>query len=99
MFGPASREHVEIAFGKALGGLLVDGVKRVHQAIAERVGVDVKWRVDEVGNVGPHGLIAWPELDGGPEAFPLHLEPDLADPLGGELAIAPLEVNLALERI
>ena len=35
----------------------------------------------------------------GPEALALHAEPDFADPLGGQFAVAPLGMNRALERI
>ena len=48
-------------------------------------------------DVGPEGLVAGPEIDRGTEALALHLHPDLAEPLGGQLAVAPLGVDLALE--
>src|SRR3954451_23033584 len=60
MFCAAGREHVEIALGKSVGGFLVDAVKRIHQAIAERIGVDVKRRMNEVRDVGPERLVARP---------------------------------------
>ncbi len=52
--------------------LFVDGVKRVHQAVAEGVGVDVERRVDEVRDVGPERLVAVHEGERGAEAFALH---------------------------
>src|SRR6266481_6169966 len=42
VLGAAGSEHREIALRKSVRGVLVDRVKRVHQAIAERVGVDVE---------------------------------------------------------
>src|SRR5207244_3015881 len=51
--GAAGAQQVEIALGKASMRVLVDRVERVHQAIAERVGVDVELRVDEMRDVGP----------------------------------------------
>ena len=64
VLGAACREHVEIAVGEALLGLLVDGIERVHQAIAEGIGIDVERRVDEVRDVAPEGLVAGLEVDG-----------------------------------
>src|SRR5829696_2630585 len=48
MLGAAGGEHLQIALGKAFGGVLVDRIERVHQAIAERIGVDIKRRMHEV---------------------------------------------------
>ena len=50
-------------------------------------------------DVAPEGLIAGLEIDGRPKALALHLEPDLAEPLRGQLAFAPLGVHLALETV
>ncbi len=63
-------------------------VERVHQAVAERIGVDVEGRVDEMGHVGPEDLVAGPEPDGGPEAVALHRHPEFADALGRQFARA-----------
>src|SRR6478736_6270248 len=78
MLGAARREHVEIAVGEPLVGLLVDRIERVHQAIAEGIGVDIKRRMDEVRDIDPEIFIAGLEIDGRSEALALHLEPDLA---------------------
>src|ERR1035438_1929065 len=51
MLGAAGREHVEIALGEAGSRMLVDRVERIHHAVAERVGVDVERRMDEVRDV------------------------------------------------
>src|SRR6266851_3294633 len=99
VLGAAGREHVEVARGKARFRALVNRVKRVHQAVAERVGVDVERRVDEMRDVGPEGLVSGLELDRGTEALALHFAPDLAEPLGGQLALFALDVDLALEFI
>ena len=72
-------QHVEILLLKAALGILVDGVERVHQAVAEGIGIDVERRVDEVRDVGPEGLVAVAEPDRRPEALRLHLQPELAD--------------------
>src|SRR5215471_6824266 len=78
VLGAACGEHVEIAIGEALVGMLVDRIERVHQAIAKRIGVDVERRVDEVRDVDPEILISGLEVDGRPEALALHFEPNLA---------------------
>ena len=49
----AGAQHVEIPLREALMRVLVDRIERVHQAIAEGIGVDVERRVDEVPDVGP----------------------------------------------
>ena len=72
MLGAARGEHREIAFGKAIRRVFVHSVERIHQAIAERISVDVERRMDEVRDVGPERLIAGLELDRGTEAFALH---------------------------
>src|SRR6266705_7132028 len=48
MLGAAGGQHRKIALGKATLRILVHRVERVHEAIAERIGVDVEWRMDEV---------------------------------------------------
>ena len=48
----AGREHRQIALGEALVRALVDAVERIHQAIAERIGVDVERRMDEMADIG-----------------------------------------------
>ena len=75
MFGAAGREHGEIALGETRRGVLVDRVERIHQAIAERVGVNIERRMDEMRDVGPEGLVAGLELDRRAEAFALHRHP------------------------
>src|SRR4051812_5198996 len=95
----AGREHGEIAFDEALIGVLVDAVQRVHEAVAEGVGVDVEGRMDEVRDVGPEVLIALAEPDRRAEALVLHRHPELAELLPGQLALAALEMDLALEGV
>src|SRR6266853_528851 len=79
MLGAAGGEHRQIAIGKAALRLFVDGVERVHQTIAERIGVDVERRMDEVRDVHPEVLVARADIDGRAEALALHAEPDFAD--------------------
>ena len=99
MLGAAGGEHREIALGKTFGRILVDRIKRIHQAIAERIGVDVERRMDEVRDVHPEILVARLDLDRRPQALALHAEPDFADMLRGQFAVLALGVNCALERI
>src|SRR5580704_11029577 len=63
MPGAASREHGEIALREAVRRRFVDRIERVHEAIAEGVGVDIERRVDEMRDVHPEGLIARLDLD------------------------------------
>ena len=65
VFGAAGFQHVEIFFLKAAFGVLIDGIERVNQTVAKRVGVDVERRVNEVRDVGPEGFVTRIELDGG----------------------------------
>src|SRR5438093_232419 len=58
MLGAASRQHRKIAGRKTRLGALVDRVERVHQAIAERIGVDVERRGEEMREIGPEDLVA-----------------------------------------
>src|SRR5690349_20654494 len=74
----AGAQQVEVAFGKAGVRVLVDRVERVHQAIAEGVGVDVERRMDEMRDVAPVPAIIAVEPERRPQAFALNLEPDLA---------------------
>src|ERR1700722_961320 len=71
----ASRKHTEVTIGETFGGVLVDRVERVHQAIAEGVRVNVERRVDEMRNVSPKGFVAGLQLDRRAEAFALHGQP------------------------
>src|SRR5690606_28076629 len=75
----AGLQHVEVLLHEALVRLLVQRIERVHQAIAECVGIDVERRVDEVRYVAPERLVAVAEMDRGAETFPLDLQPLAAD--------------------
>src|SRR6056297_2045384 len=97
VLGVARLEHLEIPVLEALGRGLVGGIERVHEAVAEGVGVDVEGRVDEMRDIGPEGLVALHEIKGGPEAFGLHGHPQFADIFGRELALAACGVQLAFE--
>src|ERR1700689_3055939 len=46
VLGAAGCEHRKVSLGKTFGGVLVDRVERIHQAVAERIGIDVKRRMD-----------------------------------------------------
>src|SRR6187431_2702644 len=99
MLRAAGGEHREVALREALVRFLVDRIERVDQAIAECVGVNVERRMDEVADIGPEGLVTGLELDRRPEALALHAHPERAKLVGGEFALAPRGVDLALEGI
>src|SRR3569832_968158 len=63
VFGASGGQHVQITLGKAGSRLLVDGVERVHEAVAEGIGVDVERRVHEVRDVAPEGLVTGLQFD------------------------------------
>src|ERR1700682_3761913 len=99
MFAAAGGEHVEVALGEAFIGAFVDRVERIHHAIAERISIDVERRVDEMADIGPERFVTGPETDRRPKTFGLHLHPNFAQTLRGELALPALGVDLALARI
>ena len=99
MLRAACRQQREILVDETIVRPLVDAVERVHQAIAECVGVDVERRMDEVRDVGPERFIAGSEADRRAKAFILHRHPQFAEFVGRQLAVPPLQMNLALERI
>lgn len=55
-------QHVEILVLEAFGRGFVSGVQRVHQPVAERIGVDVERRMHKVRDIGPEGFIAVHEI-------------------------------------
>src|SRR5438552_5035302 len=57
VLGAAGSQHRQIALGEAARGMFVDRVKRVHQAIAKRIGIDVERRMNEVRDIHPEILI------------------------------------------
>src|ERR1700739_3781476 len=61
--GTAGAQHIEILRGKARLRALIDRVERVHQAIAEGIGVDIERRMDEMWDVGPVPAILILEAD------------------------------------
>src|SRR5579863_1051388 len=73
MLGAAGREHRQIALCKPALRVFVDRIERVHEAIAEGIGVDVERRMDEVRDIHPETLVAGPDVDRGAEALALHL--------------------------
>src|SRR5262249_61602418 len=99
VLGAAGREHLQIALREAFVRTLVDRIERVHQAVAERIRVDVERRVHEMMDIGPERLVSSLELDRRPETLALHLHPERAQLVDGELALAALGVDLALEAV
>ena len=63
VFRAAGRKHGEIALGEAFPRALIDAIERIDEAIAERVGVDIERRMDEMRNIGPIGLVIGAKLD------------------------------------
>src|SRR5690606_24996136 len=57
VFGAASLQHVEVLLLEALFRVLVDRIKRVHQAVTESIGIDIERRVDEMRDIGPESLV------------------------------------------
>src|SRR4029079_10832195 len=99
MLGATGREHGEITLGKDLRGILVNRIHRVHQAIDERISVDIERRMDEVRNVHPEIFVSRADVDGRPETFTLHAEPDLADALRRQFTVLALGTNSERARI
>src|SRR5215470_743943 len=99
MLGAACRQHGQIALYKPIGGALIDGIEGVHQAIAERIRIDVERGVHEMGDIAPERLISGFELDRRTETLGLDIKPDLPEPFGGEFAIAAFQVHLAFKSI
>src|SRR5690606_26737511 len=77
VLGAASLQKLEILVLKTLVGILVDSIERIYQAIAERVGIDVERRVDEVRDIGPERLIALAPLHCRSHTGVLNREPQL----------------------
>src|SRR3954452_11231586 len=83
----AGAEHLEIARDERVALVDVPRVDRQRQQLAVRVRVDVTGRRDEVGDVGPPGGVAVGDLYRVAEQLDLAVLPQLADPLGGQLAL------------
>src|SRR5687767_15998514 len=92
-------QHGQIFLGEPLLGLAVARIERIHQAVAESIGIDVERRMDEMRDISPERLISGSKPDRRSQALALDLEPDLAEAIGGELARTALEMDLALENI
>src|SRR6478736_5414977 len=63
VLGAAGCQHREVALGEAARRLLVNSIERIHQAVAECIGINVKRRVHEVRYIGPERFIPWHEPD------------------------------------
>ena len=97
VLGAARLQHLEIFLLKPLVPFLVNRIKRVYQAVAEGIGIDVEWRVDEVGYVGPEGFIAFDKVEHGAKAFGLHRHPQRVDVIRCQLTLGAGRVQFALE--
>ena len=95
----ARRKHLEIALREPFLRLFVNGIERIHEAVAESIGIDIEGRVNEMRDVAPIGLVTLPQMNGGTEAFALNLDPDAADIIRCKLAVTARGVNAPLERI
>src|SRR5580704_1707746 len=65
----ARLQHVEILRLEILLAGLIRGIERVHQAVAEGVGVDVERRMDEVADIRPVVPVLLVEGEGRPQAL------------------------------
>jgi len=72
VFGATGFEHIEVFVFEIGITFFVDRVERVHEAIAEGIGVDVERRMDEVWDVGPECFIAFLEIKDRAEGFCLN---------------------------
>ncbi|MCY1383894.1 hypothetical protein D9M69_720650 [compost metagenome] len=79
VLGATGLQHVEVFLLETLFRVLVDGIKRVYQTIAESIGIDVERRMNEVRNIGPEGFITRIEMDSIAKAFALNIHPDFTD--------------------
>src|SRR5215831_1718060 len=93
----ACAQHFEIALREALMRGLVTRIKRVHQTIAESIGIYIERRVDEMRDVGPVMAVDAVEAQCRAEALALHRQPDLAEPVRSKLGLPPLVMHPLLE--
>src|SRR5215469_18391556 len=93
----ACPQHFEVALGEALMCILINRVKRVHEAISKSIGIDIKRRMDEMWNIGPVMAVDTVEAQCRAEALALHLQPDLPEAIWRQLGFAALVVHLLLE--
>ncbi|MNR43360.1 hypothetical protein D3C85_1619730 [compost metagenome] len=54
-----SLEQLEITLRKALIGLLILCVERVHKTVPEGIGIDIERGMDEVRDIGPEDIVAF----------------------------------------
>ena len=96
----AGRKQLQVARDERLALCGEAAVRRQRQQLAIGVGVDVAGRVDEVGDVGPPDPVAVGDLHRVAEQLGLAVEPELADPVGGQLAlVAAAGVHQVLEAV
>ena len=90
-------QHVEV-FGLEIGqAALIGGIKRVHEAIAEGIGIDVERRMHEVRDIGPEGFISVHELKRVAQRLGLHRHPQRVDVVGRQLSFAAGGVEFAFK--
>ncbi|MPL71127.1 hypothetical protein SDC9_16898 [bioreactor metagenome] len=99
MLRAAGLQHLEILLLEVGQPVGIGGIKRVHQPVAEGIGIDVEGRMHEMRDVGPEGLVARHEGERRPEALGLHRHPQRVDVLGRQLALGAGRVQLAFEVI
>ncbi len=95
----AGLQHVEIFILKAAVRLLIDGIERIHEAIAERIGIDIEGRMDEMRDIAPEILILVMQPDRRAEAFALDIHPDFANLVRREFFFPPGIMQALLEFI
>ncbi len=81
-------QQLEVLRHELRAALLVAVIYRQRQQLAVSVGVDVAGRADEVRDVGPPRAVAVGDLHGVAQQLGLALDPQLAEPLHRQLALA-----------
>ena len=89
----AGFQHIKILGLKPRMAVLEDIVERVHQTIAEGIGIDVKRRVQKMRDISPEGAVFVIETKSRTKTFALHLHPNFAEALGAEFALRALTMD------
>ena len=97
VFGATGFEHIEVFVFEIRITFFVDRVERVHEAIAEGIGIDVERRMDEVRDVGPECFIAFLEVKDRAEGFCLNGHPEGVNIIWCQFALCAGGVEFALE--
>src|SRR5690606_815013 len=98
--GAAGLEKRQVALGKIDGILAIPGIKRQHEQLTKRVGIDVARRVKEMRDVAPPEAVVLAERHAALKHILLRRNPVLGIIVGGELARLPSRrVDAILEAV